>query len=315
MTSSLPNLARVGETLRTKYWSWVLYQPESESKTLLDLLKRNLSHIDPHSWPERFAFGGVYVNGREALGDIDLPMPCKIEYYEPKFEIADAAAVFPEFHADYVIYRDDYIVAVYKPPGLASMPAKEQRHYSVKASVERLIGAKVHLPSRLDVSAQGLMIMSSSEQAHRKLQQAFEHRSIEKEYLCASAADSLWEQQTVELPLGRDPIHPVLRRVDPINGKAAVTKFTKLSDARSGSSDVHVFRAQPVTGRTHQIRVHAQAAGVPLLGDRFYGGAEADYLHLISYAIRLTHPVTEQRLHITLPERFWPEWWREDFDS
>jgi 23S rRNA-/tRNA-specific pseudouridylate synthase len=248
------------------------------------------------------------VNGREALGDLDLPMPCKIEYYEPKFKIADAGALFPQFSADYLIYRDDYLVAVYKPPGLASMPAKEQRHYSVKASVERLIGAKVHLPSRLDVSAQGLMIMSVSELAHRKLQQAFEHRLIAKEYLCASAAESLWEQKTVELPLGRDPAHPVLRRVDCENGKNAITKFTKLSKARSGSTSVDVFRAQPVTGRTHQIRVHAAQAGIPLFGDRFYGGREADYLHLVSFAVELRHPVTEQILRITLPERFWPEW-------
>jgi tRNA pseudouridine32 synthase/23S rRNA pseudouridine746 synthase len=298
----------VTEALRTKYWCWILRERDAYSNSLLTFLHQNLPHIQPDSWGQRFAFGGVYVNGRDALGDIELPLPCKIEYYEPKFDIPHAAAIFPEFRAEYLFYRDDDIIAVYKPPGLSSMPAKEQRHFSVKASVERLTGARVHMPSRLDVSAQGLIIMSISERCHGPLQQIFEQRQITKEYICASGSHPTWSDKSVELPIGRDASHPVLRKIDTINGKPALTEFSLMGRVEENDIFMSVFRAKPVTGRTHQIRVHAAASGIPLIGDRFYGGMAADYLHLIGYAVTLTHPVRKDALRITLPENFLPKW-------
>jgi tRNA pseudouridine32 synthase/23S rRNA pseudouridine746 synthase len=308
MSGSLQTITAVTEALRTQYWSWVVYETLPSTGSLTPFLVHHLPHIDPSSWDERFAFGGVYVNGIEALGDRELPLPCKVEYYEPKFEISDAASIFPAFHDDYILYQDEHVVAVYKPPGLSSMPAKEQRHFSVKASVERCTGATVHMPSRLDVSTQGLIIMSISEHAHARLQQAFEHRKVFKEYRCASLSQSPWMAHTVELPIGRDVRHSVLRRVDNESGKPARTEFISIGRARSEDLEVNVFRALPTTGRTHQIRVHASASGIPLLGDRFYEGASASYLHLVSYAVALKHPVTGIDLQISLPQRLLPLW-------
>jgi 23S rRNA-/tRNA-specific pseudouridylate synthase len=302
------NMEVVTETLRTHYRSWEIHEPQSTVSSLIPFLLHHLPHIAPDSWPERFAFGGVYINGHEALGDCVLPIPCKVEYYEPKFEIARAQSVFPDFKEDYLVYNDEHIVAVYKPPGLSSMPAKEQRHFSVKAAVERLTGSTVHMPSRLDVSAQGLIIMSRSALAHAQLQQAFERRAVVKEYRCASAAQCNWDLKEVVLPIGRDPAHPVLRRVDRERGKDAFTRFTSLGRTLSGEIPVHVFCALPTTGRTHQIRVHAASCGIPLLGDRFYGGAPAPYLHLVSYAAAFEHPVTREKVRLELPEHLIPDW-------
>lgn len=308
MNDSPPIIAEVSDALRTHYWSWLIYETTPTSNRLLSFLVHQLPHIDPSTWKERFDFGGVYVNGRDALGDRDLPLPCKVEYYEPKFKISEAGSIFPNFRDDYVIYGDEHLVAVYKPPGLSSMPAKEQRHFSVKASVERHLGVTVHMPSRLDVSAQGLMIMSSSACAHARLQQAFEHREVFKEYRCASTSESPWISKSVELPIGRDSRHPVLRRVDYESGKPAKTEFIAIGAATSGDLPVHVFRAIPITGRTHQIRVHASASGISLVGDRFYGGTLAANLHLVSYAVRLKHPISGVELQLSLPQRFLPKW-------
>ncbi len=301
-------ITAVSDTLRTYYWSWLVYETTSSTQSLVSFLIDRLPHITASTWPERFEFGGVYVNGIEALSDIKLPIPCKVEYYEPKFEISEARSIFPPFIDDYVLYRDAHIIAVYKPPGLSSMPAKEQRHFSVKASVERHLGVTVHMPSRLDVSAQGLMIMSGSESAHARLQQAFEHREVIKEYRCASTSESPWISKTIELPLGRDTRHPVLRRVDHESGKPAKTEFISIGRARSEDLSVHVFRALPTTGRTHQIRVHATASSIPLVGDRFYGGTPASHLHLVSYALMIKHPVSGIDLRLSLPRRLLPEW-------
>jgi len=308
MSNSSQTITAVNEALRTQYWSWVFYETPPSIKRLVPFLVHQLPHIDPNSWEERFAFGGVYVNGLEALQDRELPLPCKVEYYEPKFEISSAASIFPQFYDHYIVYRDEHVIAVYKPPGLSSMPAKEQRHFSVKASVERHTGATVHMPSRLDVSTQGLIIMSISEHAHARLQQAFEHRQILKEYRCASTSESPWKSKTVELPIGRDPRHSVLRRVDQESGQHARTEFISIGSAISEGLQINVFRALPTTGRTHQIRVHAAASGIPLLGDRFYGDTPASHLHLVSYAVALKHPVTGSNLQISVPQRLLPPW-------
>jgi RluA family pseudouridine synthase len=308
MNDSSPIITAVTEALRTHYWSWVIYETSPSVKHLAPFLAHHLPHIDPSSWGERFEFGGVYVNGLEALHDRELPLPCKVEYYEPKFDISEAASIFPPFRDDYILYRDEHVIAVYKPPGLSSMPAKEQRHFSVKTSVERCTGATVHMPSRLDVSTQGLIIMSISEHAHARLQQAFEHRHVMKEYRCASTFISPWNSKTVELPIGRDARHSVLRRVDQESGQHARTEFISIGSAISEGLQINVFRALPTTGRTHQIRVHAAASGIPLLGDRFYGDTPASHLHLVSYAVALKHPVTGSNLQISVPQRLLPPW-------
>lgn len=309
-TSPSPDIPRINETLRTTYWVWNLYSPAEGPSHLLELLQRNLPHVAAHSWPERFDFGGVYVNGREALVDQPLPFPCKVEYYEPKFEIRDAHSIFPAFEERFIVYSDEAVAVVYKPPRLSSMPAKEQRHFSLKASLERHFGTHVHMPSRLDVSAQGLVVVSISPQAHKHLQQAFESRDVDKTYLLATSHDVAWTERTVSLPIGRDSRHPVLRSTQAPHGQAALTHFSRMESSLSRGQACTVLKASPVTGRTHQIRVHAASQGIPILGDNFYGGYPSDHLHLVSAAIEFRHPIRGERCACSLPSSLRPEWLR-----
>jgi tRNA pseudouridine32 synthase/23S rRNA pseudouridine746 synthase len=306
--SSPADLARITDTLRTTYWSWVLYTADDGPSSLLALLKERLPHIDPTTWTERFSFGGVYVNGREALGDCALPLPCKVEYYEPKFSLASAFEVFPPFEERFVVYADDSVAVVYKPPRLSSMPAKEQRHFSLKAYLDRFFGCSIHMPSRLDVSAQGLVAVSINPATHAKLQQAFECRLVEKTYYLATSSPVPWQSHTVNLPIERDAQHPVLRIARVGTGDTALTHFERSHEALSSAAPVTVVRARPVTGRTHQIRVHAASQSIPITGDNFYGGAHAEYLHLVSFSVRFPHPLTGAQCSVTLPSEFRPEW-------
>lgn len=305
MVSSDVQLNSIEEALRTKYWHWSLYKSVPGCQSLRSFLISALPHIAPSSWPERWDFGGVYINGLRQPLETTLTYPCKIEYYEPKFAIAEAAHIFPSFESHYIIYQDEALAVVYKPPGLSSMPAKEQHHFSLKASVEKEIGTTIHMPSRLDVSAQGLVIVSTSIKTHAKLQQAFENRCVKKLYLCASHARPNWQEHRVTSPISRDPLHPVLRSTSHAQGQSAETIFTTL-DAKDYAYSV--FSARPITGRTHQIRVHAASLGLPLLGDRFYCGAPAEHLHLVSYALSLQHPINEAPISFELPKRFLPSW-------
>lgn len=308
--SSTADLPRITATLRTTYHCFTLFSPSDGPSTLERLLLERLPNISRDSWPERFAFGGVYVNGVEALGDQPLPIPCKVEYYEPKFAISEASSVFPKFEERFVVFRDDAIAIVYKPPRLSSMPAKEQRHFSLKASLEALFKTQVHMPSRLDVSAQGLVVVSLHPSAHAKLQQAFETRTVHKTYYFATASRVDWERVSVDLPIFRDPQHAVLRSVKPNGeaGQAALTHFTFSHVGQSEGTAVSVVRAEPVTGRTHQIRVHAASQSAPILGDNFYGGSPASILHLASHSISLPHPLTGGRISAVLPTALRPSW-------
>jgi 23S rRNA pseudouridine1911/1915/1917 synthase len=309
-TSAEERIQAVNTALRTQYWSWTLLDKRDTGRSLLQLLIERLPHIAPESWESRFAFGGIYVNGIEALQDLQLPTPCKIEYYEPKFNLTAAHEVFPEFKDDYVIYRDEHILVAYKPAGLSSMPAKEQRHFSLKASIERVVQGSVHMPSRLDVSAQGIVLMSISPAAHASLQKTFETRTVIKTYLCASDRKPGWSDHRVTAPIARDPAHPVLRTARLGTGQTAETAFKFLGTYSYEGAESFVMSAYPVTGRTHQIRVHAAHENVPLLGDRFYGGAPRSYLHLISYSIECKHPVTRKHFSCILPLSLQPEWIR-----
>lgn len=301
-------LNAVTKALRTTYWAWTYYSPSGAPSRLIEVLLRNLPHIDPQSWPERFHFGGIYVNGKDAPTDQPLPFPCRVEYYEPKFEIQNAHSIFPAVTENYIVYRDADIAVVFKPPKLSSMPAKEQRHFSLKASIEKILNVTVHMPSRLDVSAQGLVVVSVSARAHAPLQQAFEHRGVTKSYLCASANDCLWDEKIVQASLGRDPLHPVLRKTEGLSPQRAETHFSVLRHNLSDRSSSTVLLARPITGRTHQIRVHAASEGLPLLGDAFYGGDYAASLHLVSCAIQCPHPITRADLNISLPQHLQPKW-------
>jgi 23S rRNA-/tRNA-specific pseudouridylate synthase len=303
-----PDLARIDDTLRTRYWCWIEHDGAQPSPSVETFLKERLPHINPASWPERAAFGGIYVNGYEATLDTPLPFPCKVEYYEPKFSIDQASTLFPPFLEEYLIYRDSYVAVVYKPPRLSSMPAKEQRHFSLKASLEKVLATSIHMPSRLDVSVQGLVVVSIHPQAHRGLQRAFELREVAKTYKLATAEPCSWENATVDAAIARHPSHPVLRRVSTTEGQSALTDFTVEARPTPPERPFTLVIARPLTGRTHQIRVHAAHLKIPIVGDNFYGGAESDVLHLVSHTVSFPHPITGAKVTVTLPDKLTPPW-------
>ena len=310
LTPAMPpvDLARVEETLRTRYWSWILRTEADGPQQLLELLMERLPHIPPTSWPDRFNFGGIYVNGIEALADVKLPLPARVEYYEPKFDIDSATRQFSPFNEDYVLFNDNAVAVVFKPPHLSSMPAKEQRLFSLKASLERVFNRPIHMPSRLDVSAQGLVVVSTAPEAHAGLQRAFEKRLVKKTYRFASHSENTNFDQLIDFNIATASEHPVLRRASTTEGQAAQTHIRYAHASTSAGDAVHVYTAHPITGRTHQIRVHAAACGLSLRGDNFYGGAQAPYLHLVSCQLAFPHPISGKEISVTLPQRLSPEW-------
>lgn len=308
---------------------WEISEDAPCPRTLQDALSQKFPSID--NWRERFEWGGILVNGRPMALSTELSplLPVRIEFYQPKVEWEQRWEQYPVFDpAKHIVYHDHGLLIAFKPAGLPTNPSKDQHRCCLQTYLTQEIGP-VHMPSRLDMGTSGLIAVSTEKELNKQLQLVFEKHHIHKEYLFVVEGAWPWPVDspiTVERPIGRHPDHPILRAATTgteskgyvlDNGKTevpkeAVTRFSLV--ARKG--DKCLVLAAPLTGRTHQIRVHTASLGFPIVGDTFYGGAEAKELNLLSYRIRLGfHPVSKQPVNVTVPAALLPPWVTEVFAS
>lgn len=276
----------------------------------------------------RAAWGGLYLNGRMAHKEVQLSAPCQVEYFEPKFKIEEADKFFPEFKEEYILFEDEDLLIVFKPANLPCLPGKEQQRFHLKGCLLKYLAksstkAQIHLPSRLDSSVSGVIAASKSARMNKELQQAFEKRTVSKTYILEVLGHFPEDEILVEKAITRDTLHPVLRKVCEENGKPARTsfKFCALKEYTEGmpqqntnaGNSSSLVSAKPLTGRTHQIRVHAAHLGFPIIGDNFYAGEPSDSLHLLSYSFGFFNPFSKKELRVSLPQRLYPSWLPTDF--
>lgn len=313
------NLARLQAALTSTYHSFVYRSIEECPACVVQALKKELPHLDPLSWKERLTLGGVFINGKPVSEDSQLSAPCKLEYFEPKYDLQEIEAIYPPFSSRQILYEDEDLLVVFKPYRLPCLPTREQRKYNLKAQLEEYLRCKcaessLHLPSRLDTSVCGLVIASKSARSHAIVQRIYENRTARKLYILQVVGSPPWSENLCEFSIAKDPQHPILRRSAVGEGKPAQTKFSvvcsQLTDLAGRSEPVQtsILMAQPLTGRTHQIRVHAQSLGYPIIGDNFYGGAAAPELRLLSFGAAFSHPISAAPLQFELPPQFWPVW-------
>ena len=199
-----------------------------------------------------------------------------------------------------LVYADDSLLVMDKPPGLLAVPGRgedKQDCLSARVQAQYPEALVVH---RLDMSTSGLMLLARSRAVQRSLSLAFAAREVHKRYEAVVQgrlampphADEGWA--VIDLPIALDwPARP-LRIIDPLLGKPSMTRWqvTRYDPV----TDTTRLLLEPVTGRSHQLRVHLQALGHPILGDALYAPAEvqaaAPRLLLHAQHLRLTHPVT-----------------------
>lgn len=305
------NQERIQAALTSRRWEWCYLQGTTHPATVQEALSEQLPHIDPGSWLARAAHGGIYLNGRAAELNTPLTIPCRLEYFEPVYNVQNAEQHFPAYMPEWIVYRDADLIVVNKPQGLPCLPNREQRSYNLKTYLERACGQTLHLPSRLDTSTGGLVIISASERMHAPLQQAFENRTIAKFYLLKTSSPPPQQELEVHCQIGQHPDHPILRQVVPTGGREAHTHF-QILDRDTDQPAATAVLARPHSGRTHQLRVQMQHLGCPIIGDNFYGGAPAARLHLFCFRLRFLDPFSKKTVDITLPEKFSPDWLTAD---
>ncbi|MCA1992102.1 MAG: RluA family pseudouridine synthase [Coleofasciculus sp. S288] len=200
-----------------------------------------------------------------------------------------------------ILYEDEWLIAVNKPPGLLSVPGRyRDRQDSVLSRLRHLLpdGMALAAVHRLDQETSGILLLARNQQSHRQLSQQFQQRQVHKVYEAVLSGSVSSEQGAIELPLWGEPENRPYQKVDWQRGKPSLTRFQVI--AREG--DWTRVEFVPLTGRTHQLRVHAadsRGLGIPILGDRLYGcHAVASRLHLHAREIRFQHPQSGQTLYL-----------------
>lgn len=202
-----------------------------------------------------------------------------------------------------VVFEDEWLLVVNKPAGMLSVPGKSEKADSVWQQLRRLYPDATGplLVHRLDMPTSGLLLAAKTKEVHALLQAQFETRSIKKSYtalLCGPPDDfPVGKEGRIELPVCLNPLDRPRQMVSETHGKTAITLYR---------IDAHTDRGirvtlWPLTGRTHQLRVHAaHAKGLahPIVGDELYG-ERADRLYLHAECLQFRHPVSGKVMRIT----------------
>jgi tRNA pseudouridine32 synthase/23S rRNA pseudouridine746 synthase len=202
-----------------------------------------------------------------------------------------------------VIHADHEILVVSKPAGLLSVPGRGED--KADCAIERLRGAfpTIFLVHRLDQDTSGVMIFGLTPHAQRNLSKQFEDRKTKKAYVARVAGRLEPKTGTVDLPLIVDWPNRPRQKVDHAEGKPALTEWRVI---RAGDDETRV-RLFPLTGRSHQLRVHMAETGHAILGDPLYAtGAAAEFPRLMLHAesLRIKHPDSGVQMTFTAPVPF-----------
>ena len=197
------------------------------------------------------------------------------------------------------------MLVINKPAGLLSVPGNTIEKQDCLISRVQLDFPEALIVHRLDMATSGLMVLARGKASHRTLSILFQNRAVEKIYHAVVAGKFAEQQGIVELPLITDWPNRPRQMVDHTQGKKSITHYrVEAYDAEQGSSRVEL---KPYTGRTHQLRVHMQAIGHPILGDRLYAEQDmqlkAERLLLHSTNLYFCHPETNSplRFHSPIP--------------
>jgi len=204
-----------------------------------------------------------------------------------------------------LVYRDDYIAVVNKPSGLLSVPGNQPQYYdSAMSRVKEKYGF-CEPAHRLDMATSGILLFALSKAADRELKRQFREREPKKYYQALVWGHVEQDHGVVELPLICDWENRPRQKICFELGKRAVTFYDVLQRYPNNTTRV---KLTPITGRSHQLRLHMLALGHPILGDKFYAHPQAKALSprlcLHAESLQIQHPITGEMMEFTAPVGF-----------
>ena len=203
-----------------------------------------------------------------------------------------------------VLYEDEDILVLNKPSGLLSVPGKPESHKDCLEARARDQYVGVRTIHRLDMETSGIIVMARHKEAQAHISRQFEKRETRKRYIACLHGVLSSDEGIVDLPLICDWPNRPKQKVDYEHGKQAITKYRVLAREK----DFTRVEFTPITGRSHQLRVHALSLGHPILGDNLYGCAAskhaADRLQLHACFLAFEHPETGEIMSFEQPAEF-----------
>lgn len=202
-----------------------------------------------------------------------------------------------------ILFEDQWLLVLHKPEGVLSVPGKSEEqsiHSLLRARYPEATGPLV--VHRLDMATSGLLLAAKTQEVHRHLQAQFENRSIKKRYIALLDGILSEEEGVIDLPICPDYLDRPRQMVNEELGKTAITRY-QVMDRKNGQTRIAFF---PLTGRTHQLRVHAAhplGLNCPIVGDELYG-RKAERLYLHAEYLEFIHPVSGQRMVIEKKAEF-----------
>ncbi|MDF2954266.1 MAG: Pseudouridine synthase RluA [Thermodesulfobacterium sp.] len=284
---------------------------EEEVKRLDIFVKEKIPKLSRSRIQTLIREGYVLVDLKSSKASYKVKKGEKIKVIIPPDEEIDIKPKEVPFE---ILYEDEDIAVINKPSGVVVHPAPGHRDdtlvHGLLLKLKNLsgIGGRIRpgIVHRLDKNTSGIMLVAKNDFAHKKLVEFFKKRLIEKTYIVLVYGKITQKKGKIETFIGR---HPVARKKMAVlkEGKIAITFYEVLESLKKSS----LVLAKPVTGRTHQIRVHFSHIGHPVLGDPVYGGLKHDIskpprLMLHAYEICFEHPRTSQKMKFkaSIPKEF-----------
>lgn len=228
-----------------------------------------------------------------------------VRIQDSKIEQLDKTTLPTAYQLD-ILYEDEFFIIVNKPTGMMVHPVQQEQtetlvHVLTAYFLEKGQLASIHPVHRLDKQTTGAVLIAKSSYAHQLADRSLREGSIQREYLAILTGRLEQETGTINAPIARDPFHQTKRQVNE-RGEAAITHY----EVVTRSADTTLVRVRLETGKTHQIRVHFQHVGHPIVGDTLYGGERLPINRQALHAHRLSfvHPVSGEEIAQTaaLPE-------------
>lgn len=273
---------------------WIARREGRLSSFLLGELKMSSSLMNKLKWGDAIRVNGIPQRTNYPVKPGDQ-ITVQLEPETAEYPAEDGPLV--------VLYEDDFLLAVDKPAGMLIHPSRAKNTGTLANFVQGYycrqgIEAAFHPVTRLDRDTFGVVLLAKNAHVHTLLQQT----QVKKTYHALTFGGPEAESGIIEAPIARRPLPSLLRYVDP-EGKPSTTRWQVLARYPWGTK----LALEPVTGRTHQLRVHCAHMGFPILGDPQYGSEESraysqklglTHQMLCARAIRLAHPVTGERMEV-----------------
>lgn len=203
-----------------------------------------------------------------------------------------------------ILHLDDALVMADKPAGLPTVPGRPVELHDCLWQRVREAVPDALVVHRLDMATSGLVLFARGIEAQRALGRAFAQRQVDKTYVAVVSGEVRGEAGEIDLPLAADWPNRPRQRVDAATGKPSLTRWRVLTREPGRTR----LALEPLTGRTHQLRVHLAAIGHPILGDALYADAQASAaaprLQLHASALAFAHPSGAQPLRFESPVPF-----------